>query len=94
MIPVSDKDISRIFGNAYLKEQKRKGHESFYLYKKREGASLLWFIMSDKSNRKSIVRRIRSNIILGKILGVEDKFEQEYDTWINILAKTKNKEKL
>jgi len=89
MIPISNKDISRIFGNAYLKEQKAKGFDSFYLHRKREGASLYWFIMGDRNNRKAVVRQIRSTIILGKLLGVEDKFEQEYEAWEGILNKTK-----
>ncbi len=88
MIPVSEKDVSRIFGNVYLKEQKAKGFDAFYLFKKREGASLYWFIMGDKNDRKTIVRRLRSDIVLGKLLGVEDKFEQEYEAWEKILKKT------
>lgn len=88
MIPISEKDISRIFGKAYLNEKKASGIDAFYLFKKREGASLFWFIMGDKNNKKTIVRRLRSTINLSKLLGVDDKFEQEYESWEKILSET------
>ncbi len=88
MIPISEKDISRVFGKAFLLEKKENGFDAFYLFKKRSGATLYWFIMGDKNNAKTIVRRLRSDIILSKLLGVDNKFEQEYEAWEKVLEKS------
>jgi hypothetical protein len=91
MIPVSNKDVSRIFGKAYLQELKEKGFEDFNIFKKRDGASIYWLLLGHKKGQRTVIRRIRSLIVLSKIFGVEDKFEQEYDAWIEILKKTDTK---
>lgn len=85
MIPISDKDMKRVFGKKYFFNLKEKGFEEFGLEKIEQGVSTLWFIKAKKYNKLSIVRKLRSDIILGKILGVDDKFAKEYDEWLKIV---------
>lgn len=86
MIPISDRDISRAFGAEWCKNQKEKGTEEFFLYRKYEGVEKKWFLL-DQNNR--IVRRIRSNVKLGMILGCDEQVDQNYDNWIQIFNTTK-----
>ena len=87
MIPISDKDMSRIFGAKYFQNLRESGFDEFYLEKIEQGASNFWYIKGKKYGKITIVRKIRSEVILGKILGVQDKFSKEYDEWEKIVGK-------
>jgi len=88
MIPISDKDMSRVFGKQYFLSKKEKGFTEFYLEKNVQGNSTFWYLKGKQYGKITIVRKIRSQIILGNILGVPDKFGVEYDEWMKILNKT------
>lgn len=81
MIPISNRDIARAFGRAWLDEQKEKGNTEFFLQKRMESSEKKWFILNNKGR---IAKRTRSDLVLGKLLGCDGHIEQSYDEWVKI----------
>jgi len=85
MIEVSSQDISRAFGKSWTEDKIMSGVTSFYLLRIEQYGEIKWIILDQ---RKRILKRIRSKIVLGKILGVEETdVEKGYEIWLNLTSK-------
>lgn len=88
MVPISTKDVIRAFGETWHKEHLAKSNNDFFLVKRKQKGVLIWLVVNKKHD---VLRRVRSNIVLSKLIGTEDQFEFVYEEYMKALAKTEGK---
>ena len=88
MVPISKKDITRAFGDTWVNETSKKADGEYFLVKRHQKGVLTWLVVN---KRHDVLRRVRSHVVLSKILGTEDQFEFVYDEYVKALRKTEGK---